>query len=204
MLPPAVRVVLSEAMEAIESRDGPRAIDTIVLAFAADPVERWMYPRAGDYLHHFRAFVAAFAGPALANGTAWMLDDFAAVALWLGPGSEPDSETILAVLIDSVAADRQDDVLAVLEQMDALHPTGEHWYLPWLAVDPARQRAGLGERLLERGLRRVDRDGLPAYLETPNPRTIAFYERRGFQVTRQARSGECPPITAMLRPAANA
>ena len=189
-------------MNGIEPHDGQRAIDTIVLAFAADPVERWMYPRAGDYLRHFRAFVEAFAGPALADGTASMLDDFAAVALWLGPGSQPDGETIVSVLMDSVAADQQDDVLVVLEQMDAMHPTSAHWYLPWLAVDPGRQRDGLGGRLLDLGLRRVDRDGVPAYLETPNPRTIAFYERRGFQVTGQARSGDCPPITAMMRPAA--
>jgi ribosomal protein S18 acetylase RimI-like enzyme len=190
-------------MEVIESRDGERAIDTIVLAFAADPVERWMYPRGGDYLEHFRAFVEAFAGPALADGSAWMLDDFAAVALWLGPGSEPDGETIVSVLTSSVAADRHDDLLAVLEQMDAMHPTSAHWYLPWLAVDPARQRGGLGARLLDLGLDRVDRDGLPAYLETPNPRTIPFYERHGFQVTGQARSGECPPVTGMFRPAGN-
>jgi ribosomal protein S18 acetylase RimI-like enzyme len=189
-------------MKGIEPRDGQRAIDTIVLAFAADPVERWMYPRPGDYLRHFRAFVEAFAGPALADGTAWMLDDFAAVALWLAPGREPEGETIVSVLTDSVAADQQDDLLVVLEQMDTTHPTSAHWYLPWLAVDPARQRDGLGGRLLELGLRRVDVDGLPAYLETPNPQTIAFYERRGFQVTGQARSGECPPITGMLRPAA--
>src|SRR3954462_12696084 len=98
-------------MRSIESRDAQRAIDTIVLAFAADPVERWMYPRAGEYLHHFRPFVEAFAGPALADGPAWMLDDFAAVALWLGPRSRPDGETIVSVLTDSVAADRQADLL---------------------------------------------------------------------------------------------
>jgi ribosomal protein S18 acetylase RimI-like enzyme len=190
-------------MNGIESRDGQRAIDTIVLAFAADPVERWMYPGAADYLHHFPAFVGAFAGPALTDGTAWMLEDFAAVALWLGPGSEPEGDTIVAVLTESVQADRQEDVLVVLEQMDAMHPKSAHWYLPWLAVDPARQRDGLGGRLLDLGLRRVDGDGLPAYLETPNPETIAFYERRGFQVTGEARRGQCPPITAMLRPAAN-
>jgi ribosomal protein S18 acetylase RimI-like enzyme len=187
----------------VEARDGHRATDTIVLAFAADPVERWMYPRAGDYLRHFRAFVEALAGPALADGTAWMLDDFAAVALWLGPGSAPDGEAIASVLTDSLAADQQDDVFVVLEQMEALHPTDAHWYLPWLAVDPARQRDGLGGRLLELSLQHVDLDGLPAYLETPNPQTIALYERRGFEVTGQARSGDCPTITCMLRPAAD-
>ena len=186
-------------MKAISPRDAHRAIDTIVLAFAADPVERWLYPRGGDYLRHFRAFVEAFAGPALADGTAWMLDDFAAVALWLGPGSEPDGEAIVSVLTDSVAADQQDDVFVVLEQMEAMHPTDAHWYLPWLAVDPTRQRDGLGGHLLELSLQRVDLDGVPAYLETPNPRTVGFYERHGFEVTGQARSGECPPVTCMLR-----
>jgi GNAT superfamily N-acetyltransferase len=187
-------------MHAIEPRDGQRAIDTIVLAFAADPVERWMYPRAADYLQHFRAFVEAFAGPALADGTAWMLDDFAAVALWLEPRREPDGEAIVSLLAGTVAADRHEDLFAVLEQMDAAHPASPHWYLPWLAVDPARQRDGLGARLLEHGLRRVDRDAMPAYLETPNPATVPFYERYGFAVTAQARAGDCPPVTSMLRP----
>jgi GNAT superfamily N-acetyltransferase len=189
-------------MDVIEPRDGQRAIDTIVLAFVADAVERWMYPRATDYLRHFRAFVAAFAGAALADGTAWMLEDFAAVALWLQPRRGPDEQAIVSVLGSTVAADRQDDLISVLEQMEAAHPAFPHWYLPWLAVDPARQGEGLGARLLELGLRRVDSDAVPAYLETPDPQTIPFYERRGFRVTTEARAGGCPPVTGMLRPAA--
>ena len=189
-------------MNGIEPHDGQRAIDTIVLAFAADPVERWMYPRAATTCATFVRSSRRSPARRWPMGPRSMLDDFAAVALWLGPGSQPDGETIVSVLMDSVAADQQDDVLVVLEQMDAMHPTSAHWYLPWLAVDPGRQRDGLGGRLLDLGLRRVDRDGLPAYLETPNPRTIPLYERHGFQVTGQARSGDCPPITAMLRPAA--
>jgi hypothetical protein len=49
-------------MKGIEPRDGQWAIDTIVLASAADPVERRMYPRPGDYLRHFRAFVEPCGG----------------------------------------------------------------------------------------------------------------------------------------------
>jgi GNAT superfamily N-acetyltransferase len=188
-------------MHAIEPRETERAIDTIVLAFVADPVERWMYPRATDYLRHFSAFVEAFAGAAIADGTAWMLEDFAAVALWLAPGRGPDDDAIVSVLAGSVAADRQADLFGVLEEMEAAHPTFPHWYLPWLAVDPARQRDGLGAHLLEQGLRRVDSDAVPAYLETPDPRTVPFYERHGFEVTAEARAGGCPPVTGMLRPA---
>jgi hypothetical protein len=47
----------------------------------------------------------------------------------------------------------------------------------------------------------IDETGMPAYLETPNPRTIPFYERSGFSVTGTAAAGSCPPITMMARPA---
>jgi RimJ/RimL family protein N-acetyltransferase len=50
-------------------------------------------------------------------------------------------------------------------------------------------------------LRVVDESHLPAYLETPNPRTISFYERLGFEVIGEAQAGSCPPLTFMLRAA---
>jgi hypothetical protein len=39
----------------------------------------------------------------------------------------------------------------------------------------------------------VDEDHLPAYLETPNPRTIPFYERYAFEVTGEAQTGSRDP-----------
>src|SRR5664280_534725 len=38
---------------------------------------------------------------------------------------------------------------------------------------------------------------------TPNPRTISFYERHGFEVAGLAQAGDCPPITFMLRKASS-
>jgi hypothetical protein len=45
----------------------------------------------------------------------------------------------------------------------------------------------------------VDESGSPAYLESPNPRAVPFYERAGFSVTSVAQAGACPPITLMQR-----
>ncbi len=50
-------------------------------------------------------------------------------------------------------------------------------------------------------LETVDGTHMPAYLETPNPRTIIFYERHGFEVTGEAQAGTSPPVTFMLRAA---
>jgi len=186
---------------AVAAGERARAFETLTSAFAADPVERWLYPELQQYRASFPRFLEAFAGDAFAEGTVWQLADFAAVAVWLPPGTHADGDAIVTVLTESVHPRKHGDTLAVLEQMDDAHPDFRHWYLPWLGVDPTRQRSGLGGELLAHGLRIVDRDRLPAYLETPNPRTIPFYQRHGFEVTGEARGRECPPLTFMLRPA---
>jgi GNAT superfamily N-acetyltransferase len=185
----------------VGDNDKERALDILVLAFSADPVERWLYPDARQYLTYFPAFLAAFGGRAFAGETVWSLGDFSAVALWLPPGTDADGDAIVAVLTDSVAPAQHADTFSVLGQMDEAHPRFPHWYLPWLGVDPALQGQGLGGELIKHCLRIVDRDHLPTYLETPNPRTIPFYERYGFELTGEAQAGACPPVAFMLRPA---
>lgn len=177
-----------------------RAFATLVSAFTDDPVERWLYPEPRQYLMHFPEFLRAFGGKAFEEHTVWSLDKFSAVALWLPPGAEPDGSAITTVLTESVASDKHGDVFSVLEQMDSAHPNYPHWYLPWFGVDAALQGRGLGGQLMKACLGIVDASHLPAYLETPNPRTISFYERHGFAVTGEAQAGACPPIVFMLRP----
>lgn len=177
------------------------AVATLISAFIADPVERWLYPAASEYLTHFGRFVEALAGRAFDTRTAWAVSDCAAVALWLPPGTAPDEDAIIRVLTETVAPAKHADTFAVLEQMGASHPAYPHWYLALLGVDPAQQELGLGSLLLETGLRTADADHLPAYLETPNPHAVAFYERHGFVVSGRAQAGACPPIVSMVRTA---
>jgi GNAT superfamily N-acetyltransferase len=181
--------------------DEARVIATLVSAFIADPVERWLFPDPLEYLTHFGAFVAAFGEGGFASETVFELGDFAAVAIWIPPGAEPNGDAIVAALSASVPSEKHADTFSVLEQMDAVHPTGPHWYLPWLGADAAHQGSGLGAELLRHGLARVDADRAPAFLETPNPRTVPFYERHGFAVSSVSQAGACPPVTSMWRPA---
>jgi ribosomal protein S18 acetylase RimI-like enzyme len=188
----------------IPSGDQAGAIATVVSAFAADPVERWFYPADEEYECHFPEFVAAFGGLAFAGRTAWAIDGHAAGALWLAPGTEPDAYAVAAVLSETVAAEKQEELFAVLGQMGAAHLADPHWYLSWLAVEPDRQGDGLGARLLAHCLEIVDERGSPAFLETPNPRNVGFYERHGFEVVAVTESPNCPPLTSMLRTATDA
>jgi GNAT superfamily N-acetyltransferase len=179
--------------------DRDEVISTLVSAFVDDPVERWMFPDPKQYSRHFPEFVAAFASEAFDRRTVWTLGELSAVALWLPPDAQPDGDAIVAVLSRSVSPAQHADLFSVLAQMDEGHPTFPHWYLPWLGVRPAMQGAGLGGRLLTHCLTKVDADHVPAFLETPNPRTVPFYERLGFEVTSVAQAGACPPVTLMLR-----
>ena len=189
----------SPTIKPVAQADQPRVIATLVSAFIADPVERWLYPQPLAYLTNFPAFVAAFGGESFEKETVWSLGDCVAVAMWLPPGVHADGDAIVRVLSESVCTEKHADTFSVLEQMDAAHPTDPHWYLPWLGVDGARQGAGLGADLLRQCLMRVDADHSPAFLETPNPRTVPFYERHGFRVTTVSQAGACPPMTSMLR-----
>ena len=47
------------------------ALNAIVAAFAADPIIRWILPKAHTYLTHAANFFAQFGGPAFAAGTAF-------------------------------------------------------------------------------------------------------------------------------------
>jgi ribosomal protein S18 acetylase RimI-like enzyme len=185
----------------VRESDRERAISTLVSAFSDDPVQRWLFPDSQQYLAHFPEFVAASAGKAFDQETVWSLGDSSAVALWLPPGVERDADMIVSVLSENVSPEKHGDVFSVLEQMDEAHPNHSHWYLSWLGVERAQQGLGLGGRLLKHCLTIIDESHLPAYLRTPNPRTISFYERHGFEVTAVAQAGTCPPVTLMLRTA---
>ena len=69
-------MVASQIVPVLES-ERHRALETLVVAFIADPVERWLYPEAHQYLSHFPAFLSAFGGNAFAQQTVWRLGTFA-------------------------------------------------------------------------------------------------------------------------------
>ena len=51
---------------------------------------------------------------------------------------------------------------------------------PFLAVRPDRQNVGIGSALLDRHHSRLDRAGIPAYLEANDPRNRDLYLRHGY------------------------
>jgi ribosomal protein S18 acetylase RimI-like enzyme len=190
----------SQTVRTITSADEVPAIHTVVLAFAADPMARWTWPTSHQFLTSMPRLVRAFGGNAFAHGGAHCTGDYAGTALWLPPDVHPDEDALDEVIKTTVSPSIRDDSAAVFEQMARYHPSEPHWYLPLIGVDPAHQGKGYGDALMTYALQRCDRDHVPAYLESTNPRNISLYQRHGFEVMGTIQVGSSPPLTPMLRP----
>jgi ribosomal protein S18 acetylase RimI-like enzyme len=190
---PQIRVASEDEMDAL--------IATLLLAFSADPPTRWFFREPRQLVHHYPAFVRAFAGAAFTNGGAFTIDGYAGAALWLPPGIESDGATVVALVKELVPQSGHRDAFGVLEEMGRYHPHEPHWYLPLIGVDPAQHRNGYGSALLRHTLAICDREHLPAYLEASKPSSIPLYERHGFVVRGTVQVGDSPPITPMWRDA---
>jgi GNAT superfamily N-acetyltransferase len=171
----------------------------VVLAFAADPIARWNWPDSHQYLSNMPSLVRAFGGGAFTHASAYCSDDHAGAALWLRPGVHPDEQTLGEIVERSVSESIRGDSLAIFEQMATYHPPGPHWYLPLIGVDPAHQGKGYGAALMTFALQECDREHVPAYLESTNPRNISLYLRHGFKALGTIQVGTSPPIVPMLR-----
>ena len=186
-------------IEIVASRDAARAVRVLLESFRQDPAVRWLFPEEADYERHFPRLVHAMGGEAFTLGTAYRMADYSAVALWLPPGVESDTDSILQVFEDGVPAARREEVLGMAEEMGLHHPDVPHWYLPFIGVHPARQGRGYGTALMRHALETGERISMLAYLESSNPANISLYERMGFEIAGAIRTPTSPPVTPMHR-----
>lgn len=178
-----------------------QAIGAIVLGFNSDPTLRWFYPRAGDYVAHIRAFTEVYAGRAFDHGTAYVTEGFEGASLWLPPGVNVDDEAFGRLLMSTVRSEIHGELREVATQIEHFHITEPHWYLPVIAVEPFHHGKGLGGALLAHTLAQIDKDGVPAYLESSNQRNLSLYQRHGFEIIGEIQAGSSPVITPMRRAA---
>lgn len=80
-------------------------------------------------------------------------------------------------------------------------PRGRCYYLTLIGVDQAFRGRGLGRRMLDEILARVDHDATAVGigLDTENPANVRWYEPFGFRVTTQAALSGVD-VTCMFRP----
>jgi GNAT superfamily N-acetyltransferase len=188
--------------------DIDRVTETITLAFGDDPVWGPALEPLDRRTDHLAAYWRRFVASSQEQAGLWMLDDGAAVSVWIPPGGqeldEPGLATLEAFNLATLGPDRAGELHELYDRFDGNHPTGEpHAYLSLLATHPDHRGRGVGQMLLAEILSRWDSLGVPSYLESTNPANDHRYARAGFR-----RAGgftavrDDAPISTMWRPVA--
>ena len=186
-------------ISSVHKEDADRALQTITLGFSTDPVQRWIWPEASVYLKAKPRFAEASAGKGLDHGTIFEVDGFKAVAMWLPPGVSTNSDAMGAIVGETARPEILEDLINIGASLAAAHPQEPHWYLNFIACDPAYLGHGLGSALMKHTLQKIDEDGATAYLESSNPRNMTLYERHGFEAIGKVQHGSSPPLYPMIR-----
>ncbi len=173
----------------------------IAESFADDPVNLWVFG-AEKAMRPFFTQVARKLY--LASGYGHRAGDDACT-LWLPPGVAKHiplyrSLDIAASLIRNSGFAAVSRGMKLDAALDAHRPTQPHHYLFAIGARPSGQGKGLGTALMLAGLERVDESRMPAYLESSKESNVPFYQRFGFEVTRELTpTGDCPPLWLMWR-----
>lgn len=178
--------------------------EAITRAFDDDPIWQHVFPERHRH-ERARVFTAyELRHHYLGEDETWTTaEGVKGAAVWMPPKKWKQSRrealravpTLLRVMgAKSVAAYR------VQSAIEAAHPPGEHYYLSILGTDPTYQGQGVASACLEPVLTRCDEQGIGAYLESSKEQNIPFYNRHGFEVTRELKlPGGCPSLWLMWR-----
>lgn len=193
-------MALTTSVRSARSESEQQAVVAVMtLAFSTDPMARWTFPDAAAYLTVWPEIVRAFGANGFAHGAAHLAGGGAAAAMWLPPDVPPDMERLTALVEQHAPSEQLVDLERVFAQMETHHPSEPCWYLPLIGVDPTHQGRGYGSALLHYALEQCDREGMPAYLESSNPRNIPLYQRYGFEMIGTIQAGTSPTVVPMLR-----
>jgi ribosomal protein S18 acetylase RimI-like enzyme len=170
--------------------DIPELAGVLARAFAGDPYFRYLTSGAAhpvERMHEGWTGILRYGSARLA--ATYKTDDRSGVAMWLPPRHPARSGIESLRLLLAMARLRGwrrlravSDIVREIDDRRRHHEPGPHYYLQALAVDVGRQGRGTGTALMRATLERCDAAGLPACLETVNPRNLPLYRRLGFQV----------------------
>jgi ribosomal protein S18 acetylase RimI-like enzyme len=170
------------------------ARQTLIEAFSADPMLAYFFPsaarRASGSVQVFRVTL----NHGFYHGVVDVVEDGKGVAIWLrSENADLTFRRMWRVGLPSAglsigfrASCRILRFMKWLEERRKESLPEPHWYLLNLAIRPGCQGKGLGSILLAHGLDRARTEATPCYLETSNPRNVAFYERNGFRLVYDA------------------
>lgn len=182
----------------INERDRSSVIAALTSAFFEDPLLRWMYPDDERYFHYFERFVYAYGGDPFQDGCGMTYEDGqGAVVLWHPSGDQCTYEDLHACFRETVPESRQEDVIAVFDEFERLHPREPYRFFTFFARDFRSSRSALP--LLRAFFQCSDEDGLCVVGDTTSAVHARYYSKAGAEVLGVVQRGTSPSYYPMMR-----
>lgn len=169
--------------------------DVLTAAFADDPFMAWLFSDPATRVQSLSTWWRFLTAHIPEGGELHFADGGGCAAMWYPPNeteATPASTEVEAaasgeldpfvMMVSALVGDRWPEVSELFGVAQAAHPDELHWYLAAVGTMPEAQGAGRGQALVQPVLERCDAQGLPVYLESSNPRNLAFYHRLGFEI----------------------
>jgi GNAT superfamily N-acetyltransferase len=178
---------------------------SLASAFSEDPLFGWIAGPKAPLEDRMRIFFDAFLKINLGkpDHLVFVSEDGTGAAVWqpVGKWKVPTSELVRALpAMLRTFRMRTPTMVSALTAIEKAHPSEPHYYLEVLGTRKDRQSKGIGSSVINAVLERCDEEGVPAYLESSNPRNIPFYARHGFEVREEISCGKgAPTATTMWR-----
>jgi GNAT superfamily N-acetyltransferase len=176
--------------------DAQRIATIWTQALVDEPMAQWPLDcgqREAATAADFAVLASGYAG----LGSIWVDTEIRGAAAWLSPEGAAQFEVVLELsqeaivpLTDDAGARYSSFWTWIAERM----PAEPMWFLDILAVHPDSQGSGVGSALVRRGLELAQRDGVPAILETGNPRNVEYYRNFGFEVVHAEAAPDGGPM----------
>jgi GNAT superfamily N-acetyltransferase len=180
----------------------PELAGVLARAFAADPMVVWPLVSDEDLEARIRRSFELVDSMYAADG--WILQaegGLGVMSLIPPDGAKRANEidVVVAGAMGALTPDAGERYGRFWEWIEAGHPPERHWLLDQLAVEPRAQGRGIGTAMLQFAMQHAAADGLPLFLETGVARNVAFYERFGFSVIRDADAPSGGPHVWFMR-----
>lgn len=173
-----------------------RLSEVLASAFNDDPLYLHIFPDNNERSRSLKRLFGAVVGYSLKYGQVNSTPSVAGAACWLSPGNTKVTfwrmlRTGLAFqrTMARLSSDARGQLMQALAYSDEIHTRlvagpamNSHWYLWALGVSPTSQGQGIGGQLIRPVLLQSDSSRNSCYLETMNMRSVAFYQRWGFEV----------------------
>ena len=181
---------------------------TLADAFVKDPIFNWFMRTDGRRdAARYKMFKAIVDLLGFDECQIEIIENGAGVAVWVpypGELNPPLSKEIKALpaLVGASGLARLHRMVKMRATIKRYKENSPHTYLWFLGVTPQSQGKGLGGKLLDACLTKIDEQGLVAALETATQSNVAFYQSRGFELVHEFQIDDTAPKVWTMRRAA--